>query len=92
MDYVYVCAKKKRPCVSCLLGKSNNSQNLLSCRQKNCSKTMCSKSMSCQSSTLSPSSYLELNDSLGSDHTAPTIKKTLKFFTLFWGIQWRWVT
>ena len=40
-------------------------------------KTMCSKSMSCQSSTLSPSSDSELNDSLGSDHAAPTIKKTL---------------
>ena len=64
-------AKKKSHCVSCLPSKSNNCQNLLSCRQKAVVKAKYSPSVSYPSS---PSDFI---DSLAPDHTALTISKTV---------------
>ena len=72
-----VCTKEKRPCVSCLPSKSNNCQNLLSCRQRAIVKAACSPSVSCPSSTLCPSSPSDFIDSSAPGHTAPTILKTV---------------
>ena len=71
------CTKEKRSCVSCLPSKSNNCQNLLSCRQRAIVKAVCSPSVSCPSSTLCPSSASDFIDALAPGYTAPTILKTV---------------
>ena len=48
--------------VSCLPSKSNNCQNVLSCRQRAIVKAVCSPSVSCPSSTLCPSSPSDFID------------------------------